>query len=134
MIIHYIVLLGSLLTKFQPARAFFPTQWKQKRAGNGGISHEGMTKFAFKDSAYLYFSAIATISSKMRAACNEIQQANIDIDDIQCVAHLHCDGESFAATQAAMKKLKNDAIDALLFDRSNVATARKNVGAVLHRV
>ncbi|RSM03590.1 hypothetical protein CEP52_007287 [Fusarium oligoseptatum] len=100
--------------------AFFPAQWKEDSAGNGGISHEDMTRVAFEDRAYLYFPSITTISSKMRAACKEIQQANMDVDDNQDHAHKHCDGESLSGLFLALPP--------------DVAKARKAVGEALHTI
>ncbi|KAH0556247.1 hypothetical protein GP486_005825 [Trichoglossum hirsutum] len=132
---RYIVFLVSLLAVNPPVvSGFFPTQWKEDFAGNGGISHEDMTRVAFEDRAYLYFPSITTISSKMRAACMEIQKANIDVDDDQKTAHKHCDGESFGPAKARIQQLKKDAIGALLSVPPDVAKARKNVGEALHTI
>ena len=132
---RYIVFLASLLAINPPVvSGFFPTQWKEDFAGNGGISHEAMTRVAFEDRAYLYFPSITTISSKMRAACTEIEKANIDVDDDQVAAHKHCDGESFGPAKARIQQLKKDAIGALLAVPPDVAKARKNVGEALHTI
>ncbi|KAM0428611.1 hypothetical protein ACHAPT_006972 [Fusarium lateritium] len=131
---RYLLLLSLIAINILPASAFFPAQWKEDFAGNGGISHEDMTRVAFEDRAYLYFPSITTISSKMRAACKEIQQANMDVDDDQDHAHKHCDGESFVAAQSRIQDLKKEAIGALLALPPDVAKARKAVGEALHTI
>ncbi|KAL2684640.1 hypothetical protein Neosp_005719 [[Neocosmospora] mangrovei] len=132
---RYLFILTSLIAvNILPVTAFFPAQWKEDFAGNGGISHEDMTRVAFEDRAYLYFPSITTISSKMRAACKEIQQANMDVDNDQDHAHKHCDGESFVEAQSRIQDLKKEAIGALLALPLDVAKARKAVGEALHTI
>jgi hypothetical protein len=70
----------------------------------------------------------------MRAACMEIQKANIDVDDDQEAAHKHCDGESFGPEKARIQQLKKNAIGAVLAVSLDVAKARKNVGEALHTI
>ncbi|KAN0087336.1 hypothetical protein V8E54_001024 [Elaphomyces granulatus] len=131
----FIVFLTSLLAVNPPVvSGFFPTDWKEDFAGNGGRSHEDITKVAFEDRAYLYFPSITTISTKMQAACREIQDANIAVDDDQKTAHKHCDGESFGPAKARIQQLKTDATMALLAVPPDVAKARKSVGEALHTI
>jgi hypothetical protein len=62
-VVEHLDFKGELLTKRVIALSlpsnppvvsgFFPTQWKEDFAGNGGMSHEDMTRVAFEDRAYL---------------------------------------------------------------------------------
>lgn len=70
----------------------------------------------------------------MRKARDAIGNANADVDDVQDIAHYHCDGESFADAQTRITKLKKEAVAALLATTPDVTLARKNVGGALHTI
>ncbi len=70
----------------------------------------------------------------MRAARQQIIDANIDVDNDNRTASKHCDGESFDNAKARITQLKLDAIASLTGSTPNVTKARQDVGGALHTI
>lgn len=109
---------------------FFPSDFRERLFGNGGVSHEAQTRKAFDTLADKYFPDIKPITSSMIKARTTWADANMEVDKDQHSSAKHFDGESFAGGQAILVQAKKDVTKALR--NGNGQAAREHLGAALH--
>ena len=95
---------AMLALRSRKADAFFPTNALTFQ-GFEGRSHEKITTDALEALDGEFFGGQSPNGS-MRAANQEIAEANIDVDDDQLHSSLHFDGENFAVGQGRLLGLK----------------------------
>lgn len=122
-----ILLISFLLPATQ---GFFPSDWREKYFGNGGVSHEAQTRIAYDTLAAKYFPDISPITANMIKARTTIAEANMKVDDDQESSALHFDGENFVGGQALLVQAKTNVISAV--KNGDGEAARKFLGAALH--
>ncbi|KAH8794253.1 hypothetical protein F5882DRAFT_288952, partial [Hyaloscypha sp. PMI_1271] len=109
---------------------FFPSDWREKYFGAGGVSHEAQTRTAFDDLAAEFFPDIAPLTKTMIKARTTWSDANMEVDEDQTSSAKHFDGENFAGGQGLLVKAKTDIATAL--KNGDGEGARKFLGAALH--
>lgn len=113
------------------AYAFFPTNWRQRVAGNGGTSHEQITNDMYDSRVAEYFPKITIVSAGMTKARKTIAKANIDVDsNAPLLSAAHFDGENIAGGQERLQGLFQDIIDRLAEDKAE--SAQIAFGSALH--
>ena len=122
-----ILLLLCLLSGTQ---GFFPSDWRERFFGNGGVSHEAQTRDAYDTLARKYFPDITPITANMIKARTAMAEANMKVDDDQTSSAKHFDGENFVGGQALLVQAKANVISALR--DGNGESARDFLGAALH--
>ena len=101
-----------------PASAFFPTNWRQRVAGNNGMSHEQITNDMYDNRVKEYFPEITIVSAGMTKARKTIAKANIDVDsELPNASAAHFDGENIAGGQQRLQDLFKDIVDRLAEDK-----------------
>jgi hypothetical protein len=68
---------------------FFPSDWREKYFGAGGVSHEAQTRTAFDDLAAEYFPDITPLTKTMIKARTTWADANMVVDDDQTSSAKH---------------------------------------------
>ena len=121
---------AMLALRFRKADAFFPTNALTFQ-GFEGRSHEKITTDALEALDREFFGGQSPNGS-MRAANQEIADANRDVDDDQLHSSLHFDGENFAVGQGRLLALKAAVLAAL--GRSDGQGARQDLGQALHSI
>lgn len=111
-------------------QGFFPSDWREKYFGGGGVSHEAQTRIAFDTLAEKYFPDISPITANMIKARTTMAEANMKVDDDQTSSAKHFDGENFDGGQALLVQAKTNVIEALR--NGNGEAARNFLGAALH--
>ncbi|KAF2751895.1 hypothetical protein M011DRAFT_9123 [Sporormia fimetaria CBS 119925] len=109
---------------------FFPSDWRERYFGNGGISHEAQTRSAYDALVGKYFEEITPITTNMIKARTAMAEANMEVDDDQTSSAKHFDGENFEGGQAILVQAKADVIREL-FD-GNGEAAQVALGKALH--
>jgi hypothetical protein len=124
--------LTTLTFLFAVCRAFFPTNFREKAFGNGGISHESQTHQAYDQLIVEHFASITKdkYTTAMRNALKAIAKANAAVDDDQEHAAKHCDGESFDEARQLLVQAKAN-ITSLVKDNNGPA-AQDALGTALH--
>lgn len=123
-----VILLASCF--LSGTQGFFPSDWREKYFGNGGVSHEAQTRIAYDALAAKYFPDISPITANMIKARTAIAEANMKVDDDQTSSAKHFDGENFEGGQALLVQAKANVIAALR--NGNGESARKDLGEALH--
>lgn len=114
-----------------PAYAFFPTNWRQRIAGNGGTAHEQITNDMYDSRIAEYFPEITIVSAGMTKARKTIAKANIDVDsNAPLVSAAHFDAESIDGGQERLQRLFQDIKDRLAEDKAELAQIA--FGSALH--
>lgn len=109
---------------------FFPSDWREKFFGAGGVSHEAQTRVAFDDLAAEFFPSISPLTKTMIKARSTWSDANMEVDDDQISSAKHFDGENFEGGQGLLVNAKSNIATAL--EKGNGEGARKFLGAALH--
>ncbi|KAF2687586.1 hypothetical protein K458DRAFT_485719 [Lentithecium fluviatile CBS 122367] len=112
--------------------AFFPSDFREKWFGNGGVSHEFQTREAYNTLAATYFPDITPVTANMIKARTTWAEANMEVDDDQTSSAKHFDGENFAGGNAILVQAKINVTNALR--NGDGEAARKYLGAALHTV
>jgi hypothetical protein len=126
-LVSSLLLLSSLIPS---TSGFFPSDWRERYFGNGGVSHEAQTRIAYDALAKKYFPDITPITANMIKARTTIAEANMKVDDDQTSSAKHFDGENFEGGQALLVAAKTNVIAAL--KDGNGEAAREFLGAALH--
>lgn len=111
---------------------FFPSDFREKYFGNGGVSHEFQTRKAYDTLAAKYFPDITTNTANMNKARTAWAEANMEVDKDQKSSAKHFDGENFAGGNAILVQAKINVTNALR--NGNGKDARQYLGAALHTV
>lgn len=113
------------------ANGFFPTNWRQRKFGNDGTSHEAMTDQMYDDLVAIYFPEITIRSNGMTKARKTITKANIAVDDdLPNLTAAHFDGENFEGGQERLATLFQEVIDKL--DADDAEGAQMALGGAMH--
>lgn len=123
--------ISSLLAN--PASAFFPTIFRQRVAGNGGMSHEQMTNDMYDNRVKEYFPEIKIVSAGMTRARKTITTANIDVDSNEAESSAaHFDAENLVGGQLRLQRLFQEVVDQL--EEDNAEAAQQALGGALHTI
>lgn len=116
-----------------PASSFFPTIFRQRVAGNGGMFHEQMTNVMYDDRVKEYFPEIKVVNAGMTRARKTITTANIDVDSNETESSAaHFDAKSLVGGQLRLQRLFQEVVDRL--EEDNAEAVQQVLGGALHTI